>query len=82
MSKQDEFLKQAGTILNTRIGTIIASSVLKNNLSKLNKSPSSITKEDGKLFVENIVKAVSLFETRDESKVVRSELEKLLNMLD
>ncbi len=82
MSKQDEFLKQVGTILNTRIGAIIASSVLKNNLSKLNKSPSSMTKEDGKIFVENVVKAVSLFETRDESKVVRAELEKLLNMLN
>lgn len=41
-----------------------------------------MTKEDGKIFIENIVKAVSLFETRDESKVVRSELEKLLSMLN
>ncbi len=82
MSKQDEFLKQVGTVLNTRIGTIIASSILKNNLSKLNKSPSSMTKEDGKIFIENIVKAVSLFETHNESKEVRSELEKLLNLLN
>ncbi len=81
MSKQDEFLKQVGTILNTRIGTIIASSILKNNLSKLNKSPSSMTKDDGKIFIENIVKAVSLFETRNESKEVKYELEKLLNLL-
>jgi hypothetical protein len=82
MSKQDDFLKQVETILNNSIGTIIASSVLKNNLSKLNKSPSSMTKEDGKIFVENIVKAVSLFETHNESKVIRTELEKLLNMLN
>ncbi len=82
MSKQDEFLKQVGTILNTRVGTIIASSILKNNLSKLNKSPSSMTRDDGKIFVENIVKAVSLFETHNESKEVRSELEKLLNLLN
>ncbi len=68
--------------MNNRIGTIIASSILKNNLSKLNKNPSSMTKEDGKIFVENIVKAVTLFETRNESKVVRAELEKLLNMLN
>jgi hypothetical protein len=82
MSQQDEFLKQVETVLNTRIGTIIASSILKNNLSKLNKSPSSMTKDDGKAFIENIVKAVSLFETHNESKVVRSELEKLLNLLN
>ncbi len=82
MSKQDEFLKQVGTVLNTRIGTIIASSILKNNLSKLNKSPSSMTKDDGKIFIENIVKAVSLFETHNESKEVRFELEKLLNLLN
>ncbi len=82
MSKQDEFLKQVGTVLNTRIGTIIASSILKNNLSKLNKNPSSMTKDDGKIFIENIVKAVTLFETHNESKEVRSELEKLLNLLN
>lgn len=82
MSKQDDFLKQVGSILNARIGVIIASSILKNNLSKLNKNPASLTKDDGKIFVENIVKAVSLFETRDESKLVREDLEKLLQMLD
>ncbi len=41
-----------------------------------------MTKDDGKIFIENIVKAVSLFETHNESKEVRFELEKLLNLLN
>jgi hypothetical protein len=82
MIKQDEFLKQLETILKTRIGPIITGSVLKNNISKINKNPASMTKEDLKIFAENIVKAISLFESRDESKVVRDELEKLLIMFN
>jgi hypothetical protein len=82
MIKQDEFFKQVETILKTRIGPIITGSVLKNNLSKINKNPASMTKEDLKIFAENIVKAISLFESRDESKVVRDELEKLLIMFN
>ncbi len=41
-----------------------------------------MTKDDGKILIENVVKAVTLFETHNESKVVRSELEKLLNLLN
>ncbi|MGE5173818.1 MAG: hypothetical protein ACM3MD_08315 [Betaproteobacteria bacterium] len=82
MNKGEEFIKQVETILNNRIGKIIAVSVLKNNLSKLNKNAASLTKEDGKVLAENIVKAVSLFETKDESKLIKADLEKLLAMLE
>lgn len=82
MGKQEEFIKQVETILNIRIGKVMAGSVLKNNLSKLNKNSASLTREDGKVLVENIVKAVSLLGTKDESTLIKADLEKLLAMLD
>ncbi len=81
MGKQEEFVSQVETVLNTRVGKIIASSVLKNNLSKLNKNVANITKEDGVVLVNNLVKAVALFETKDESKQIKADLEKLLALL-
>ncbi len=82
MLKQEEFVKQVETILSKRIGEINALSILKNNLSKLNKSVPNMTKDDGKLLVENIVKAITLFATKDESRLAKIELEKIINMLD
>jgi hypothetical protein len=82
MTKQEEFINQVELLLKQRIGAIIAGSILKNNLAKLNKDVSSMTKEDGKLLVKNIINAVSLFAAGGESKIVGTELEKLLPMLD
>jgi len=81
MGKQEEFVKQIEAVLNNRIGAIIASSVMKNNLAKLNKNAAALTSDDGKLLIENIVNAVSLFVAPDESKQVKTDLEKLLAML-
>ncbi len=82
MTKQEEFINQVELLLKRRIGTVIAGSVLKNNLAKLNKDVPSMTKEDGKLLSKNILNAISLFAAEDESKIVGTELEKLLPMLD
>ena len=82
MTKQEEFINQVELFLKRRIGAVIAGSILKNNLEKLNKNVSSMTKEDGKIFLKNIVNAVSMLVTGDESKIVGAELEKLLPMLD
>jgi len=76
-----EFIQKLTTVLNSKIGTIIGSSILKNNLVKLKKDVKSLTPEDCKILVANIVQAVSIFETAGESKLVQSELEKLLKEL-
>ena len=82
MGKQEEFIKQVESLLNNRIGKVMAGSVLSNNLAKLNKDLASLTREDGKVLVEDIVKAVALFQTPNESKQIKTDLEKLLTMLD
>ncbi len=78
MSKQEEFLQKAEAALNTRVGGIVARSLLKINLAKMNKDAAVLTKEDYKVLVEHIVKAATLFETQDESKLIASDLESLL----
>jgi len=82
MTKQEEFVKQIENVLNARIGAIIAKSILKNNLAKLDKNIHSLKKDDGRILIENILKAISLFGTKDESGLIKAELEKSLNMLD
>ena len=78
MTREEEFIKKIEAILNLRIGAILASSTLKNNLSKLNKSTDSLTAEDCRTLIDDIVKATAIFVTPGESKLVQSDLTKLL----
>jgi hypothetical protein len=80
--KQEEFLKKVEALLIEKIGKIIAGSVLKNNLSKMNKPVPSMDKSDMQSLIENITKAVSLFESNNESKLINEELKDLLKILD
>ncbi len=82
MLKKEEFVKQVETILTNRVGEIIARSVLKNNLSKLNKDVSNMTRDDCRLLIKNIVQAITLFSTPDESRLAKIELEKIIDKLD
>jgi len=79
--KQDEFIKQVKTVLQNRNGVIVGASILKNNLAKLNKDVVSITRDDGKVLIDNIVKAVLLFGTKEEANLIKAELEKYLPLL-
>ena len=81
MTKQEEFIKQVQAVLQTRIGVIFGTSILKNNLPKLKKDVASITKADGKVLIELIVRAVSFFGTKDDANLVKAELEKCLPLL-
>jgi hypothetical protein len=76
MPSPKEFIKQVEIFLNTRIGAILTRYVLKNNASKLLIVASRITTDDAKAFIEHIVKAISLFVSSDESKLVKAELDK------
>ncbi len=80
--KQEEFLKKVEAALTMKIGKIIAGSILKNNLAKMNKPVASLDKSDMQILVENITKAVSLFESKNESKMVNEDLKNLLETFD
>jgi hypothetical protein len=78
MTKGEEFIKKVEAILNLRIGAILTGSILKTNLSKLNKDTKSLTAEDCRVLVDDIVKAATIFVTPGESKLVHSALTNLL----
>ncbi len=77
----DEFIKKVDALLQERMGSIIAKSVLKSNLARLKKDAGSLSPEDCRVLVDNIVKATALFETKGESNLVRSDLDALLKEL-
>ncbi len=78
MAKEEEFIKNVESILNLRIGAILTGSILKNNLSKLNKDIKSLTADDCRVLVDNIVKSTTIFVTPGEAKLVQSALTNLL----
>jgi hypothetical protein len=78
MAKEEEFMKNVESILNLRIGAILTGSILKNNLSKLNKDIKNLTADDCRVLVDNIVKATTIFVTPSEAKLVQSALTNLL----
>jgi hypothetical protein len=74
----EEFIKKAGSRLTSAVGALIAQSIMKNNLAKLKKDVGQLAEEDFKILIENITKSVALFETKDESKQLKADLEGLL----
>jgi hypothetical protein len=78
MDKPEEILKKIEAVLNMRVGKIVTGSILKSNLTKMNKDVGKLSMEDFKILVENMVKSVSLFESKDKSNLVRADLENLL----
>ncbi len=82
MGKPEEFVKSVEAALNRRIGGIIAGSIMKSNLSKMNTAVAGMTKEDCKVFIENIVKSVALFQSKEEAAQVKADLEGLLKTME
>lgn len=80
--KQEDFLKKVEAILNTRIGNIAAGSILKNNLSKMNKAVASLDESDMQILIESIIESVRLFESNDESELIKEDLKDLLKKFD
>ncbi len=76
--KPEEFVQHVSAILNARIGAVIAGSIMKNNLAKIKKDAQTLSPMDCRTLVENIVKSVAVFETKEETRQVQTDLEKLL----
>ena len=74
----DDFTTKIETVLVGGVGSIIGRSILKSGLARINKQPSAFTNEDRKTLIENLVKSISVFGTREEAKRIQAELEKLI----
>lgn len=72
----EEFTKKTESKLISAVGAALAKSILKNNLG--NRDVGKLTEEDRRVLIENIIKAVALFETTDAVTRLKGELENLL----
>ena len=62
------------------IGRIVGQSILKNQLTKLNKDSDALSADDCGILIRNIINAVSLFVTKEEVETVHSELYRILKV--
>ncbi len=77
MGKGKEFVTQLETTMEKSLGQIVGKGLLKNQITKLNKDIDALTAEDCKILIQNIVKSISLFTTKEEAGTVQSELDRL-----
>jgi hypothetical protein len=77
MTKGEEFVQKVEAVLKARIGSIIGRSILESNLARLKKDAESLTAEDCRALIDNIVKSATIFTTPDELKPVQSDLTNL-----
>jgi hypothetical protein len=78
MGKGPDFIAQLEVIMGRFIGQIVCQSIIRNQLSKLNKDMADLTANDCKTLTQNILRAVSLFVTKEEAGRLQIELDKLL----
>ncbi len=78
MVMTDDFTTRVESVLVSGVGSIIGRSILKSGLARINKQPEAFTQEDRKTLIDNLIRSISVFGTREEAKRIQAELEKLL----
>ncbi len=77
MEKGPDFVAQLEAVMGAFMGRIVCQSIIGKQLSKLNKDRADLTADDCKTLTQNILKAVSLFATKEEAGRLQFELDKL-----
>ncbi len=79
MGSGAELVAQIEAVTGKFVGQIVCQSIMRNQLSKLNKDKTALTSEDCKTLAQNIQRAVSLFVTKEEAGRLQSEMDTLLS---
>jgi hypothetical protein len=77
MGKGPDFVAQLEVVMGKFVGRIVCQSIIRNQLSKLNKDKAALTAKDCKTLTLDILAAVSLFVTKDEAERLQAEMDKL-----
>jgi hypothetical protein len=77
MGKRPDFVAQLEVVMGRFVGQIVCQSIIRNQLSKLNKDKAALTADDCKTLTQNILTAVSLFVTKEEAGRLQTEMDKL-----
>ncbi len=72
-----DFVAQLEVVMGKFVGQIVCQSIMRNQLSKFNKDKAALTADDCKILIQSVLKAVSLFVTKEEAGRLQSELDKL-----
>ena len=71
------FVVRLEDVLGKFLSPTVGHSVLINQLAKSNKRIGILTEDDCKTLVQNVLKTVSPFLTKEEAEMIESELDKL-----
>ncbi len=77
MGKGNDFVAQLEVAIGKFVGKIVCKSIVKNQLSKLNKDTAALAATDCKTLIQNIQRAVALFVTKEEAATLQSEMDRL-----
>jgi hypothetical protein len=77
MGKGPDFVAQLEVVVGSFVGQIACQSIIRNQLSKLNKDKADLTANDCKTLTQNVLMAVSLFVTKEEAGRLQAEMDKL-----
>ncbi len=77
MGKGSDFVAQLEVVMGKFVGRIVCQSIVKNQLSKINKDTATLAANDCKALTQNVQRAVSLFVTKEEAGRLQSEIDRL-----
>lgn len=69
-----EFLTKLETAMVKFVGRIVAHSILTRQLTKINRETGNLSAADCDILTQNVIKAVSLFATKEEAGFVQRDL--------
>jgi hypothetical protein len=77
MGERPDFVAELEPVMGRFVGQIVCQSIIRNQLSKLNKDKAALTADDCKTLIQNILTAVSRFVTKEEEGRLHAEMDKL-----
>jgi hypothetical protein len=78
MGKRPDFIAQLEVIVGRFAGQIVCQSIIRNQLSKLNKDRAALAADDCKILTQNVLTAVSSFVTKEEARRLQTEMDTLV----
>jgi hypothetical protein len=69
-----EFVPQLETAMERFVGRLVARSILTRQLKNINRGTGTLSAADCKVLTQNVIKAVSLFSTKEEAGSVQRDL--------
>lgn len=77
MSGSREFIEQVEGVTRSLTSEILGNSIFKKQLAKLNKDVDSLSSDDCRVLIRNVVKSAVLFVTKEQAVEFESELNTL-----